>query len=100
MLFFAKKRLNAQAREHVCAGATVARGLRGCGAGGNMPVGGAGFFDGNGGARAAGVWRLLMDQVDLMDQMDKMGAPRYTPWVCMSLSGMARVMICRRGVLA
>ena len=33
---------------------------------------------------------MLMDQVDLMDQMDKRGAPRYTPWVCMPLSGMAQ----------
>ena len=43
MLFFAKKRLNAQAREHVCAGAMAARAVwqRWC-AGGNMPVGGAG----------------------------------------------------------
>ena len=40
MLFLAKKLLNAQAREHVCAGA-MARGL----------------FDSSGGARAAGVWR-------------------------------------------
>ena len=38
----------------------------------------------------AGAWRLLMDQVDRMDQMDKMGAPRYTPWVCMPQCGLAR----------
>ena len=25
---------------------------------------------------------MLMDRVDLMDQMDKRGAPRDTPWVC------------------
>ena len=30
---------------------------------------------GNGGARATGVWRLFMDQVDLMDLMDNVGAP-------------------------
>ncbi len=72
MLFLAKKLLNAQAREHVCAGA-MAREL----------------LDGNGGARAAGVWRLLMD---LMDLMDKMGAPLYTPWVCLPQSGLARVI--------
>ena len=56
--------------------------------------------DSNGGVQAAGAWRLLMDQVDLMDQMDKRGAPRDNPWVCMPLSGLARVMICRWGVLA
>ena len=39
-------------------------------------------FDGNGGVQAAGAWRLLMDQVDLMDQMDKRGAPRDNPRVC------------------
>ena len=44
--------------------------------------GSAGFFYGNGGMPSTGAWRLLMDQVDLMDQMDKMGASRYTPWVC------------------
>ena len=44
------------------------------------------FFDGGGGMRVAVAWRLFMDQVDLMDQMDKMGAPRYTPGVrCRSL---------------
>ena len=42
----------------------------------------AGLFDSNGGVRGAGAWRLLMDRVDLMDLMDKMGAPLYTPWVC------------------
>ena len=41
-----------------------------------------GFFDGNGGLLSAEAWRLFMDQVDLMDQMDKMGAPWYTPRVC------------------
>ena len=49
--------------------------------GADLPQGYAGN-DGNGGARAAGVWRLLMDQVDLMDLMDNVGAPRDTPWVC------------------
>ncbi len=42
----------------------------------------AGQRDGNGGVRVAGARRLLMDQVDQMDLMDKMGAPRYTPRVC------------------
>ena len=46
----------------------------------------------------AGVWRLFMDQVDLIDLMDKMGAPRDNPRVCGALSGLARVMICRRGM--
>ena len=36
---------------------------------------------GNGGVRAAGARRLFMDQVDLMDLMDNVGAPRDTPWV-------------------
>ena len=31
------------------------------------------LLDGIGGVRVAWVWRLLMDQVDLMDLMDKMG---------------------------
>ena len=47
-------------------------------------------FDGNGGLRATGAWRLLMDQVDLMDQMDNVGAPLYNPWVCMPQFGLAR----------
>ena len=40
------------------------------------------FFDGNGGVQSAGVRRVFTDQVDLMDQMDTMGAPRYTSRVC------------------
>ena len=36
-----------------------------------------------------------MDLIDLMDQMDKMGASRYTPWVCTSLFGLARAKSCR-----
>ena len=35
------------------------------------------LLDGNGGVRVAWVWRLHMDQVDLMDLMDKMGAPVF-----------------------
>jgi len=50
---------------------------------------------GNGGTRATGVWRLLMDQVDLMDLMDNVGAPRDNPRVCGALGGLARVGICR-----
>ena len=36
---------------------------------------------------SAGAWRLLMDQVDLMDLMDKMGAPRDNPRVCSAAVG-------------
>ena len=50
------------------------------------------LFDGNGGVRAAGAWRLLMDLMDRMDLMDKLGAPRDTPWV-----GGAAVEVGRRG---
>ena len=95
MLFSAKKLLNAQAREHVRAGA-MARGL--FNGNGGLRGAGACLPDGNGGLRAAAAWRLLMDQVDLMDQMDKMGAPCDTPWVCMPLSGLARAKIYRRGM--
>ena len=55
-------------------------------------------LDGNGGVQTAAVWRLFMDQVDLMDLMDKMGAPRDTPRVCRALCDLARVIICRRGM--
>ena len=55
------------------------------------------FFDGNGGMQAAAAWRLLMDQVDLMDQMDKMGAPRYTPRVCSAAVWRGSGKIYRRG---
>ena len=77
MLFFAKKLPNAQARGRRC--------VCGC----------AMELDGSGGVQAAGVWRLFMDQVDLMDLMDKMGAPRDNPGVCMPLSGLAWVEMCR-----
>ena len=40
-----------------------------------------GQLDGGGCMRAAEARRLQMDQVDLMDQMDKTGAPLNTPWV-------------------
>ena len=40
-----------------------------------------GQLDGCGGMRAAAARRLQMDQVDLMDQMDKTGAPLNNPWV-------------------
>ena len=43
---------------------------------------------------------LVSDLSDLSDLSDNFGAPLYTPWVCVSLAGLARVMICRRGVLA
>ena len=40
-----------------------------------------GQLDGGGGMRAAAARRLQMDQVDLMDKMDKIGAPLNNPWV-------------------
>ena len=61
----------------------------------DVPEGGTGFFNGNGGVQSAAAWRLRMDQMDQMDQMDNVGAPRYTPWVCMPQSGLARVKIYR-----
>ena len=48
--------------------------------------------DGNGGVRAAVVWRLRMDQMDPMNQMDQVGAPQDTPWVCVPLCVLARVI--------
>ena len=52
---------------------------------------GAGVYAGNVMAtvvcETAGARRLFMDQVDLMDQMDKMGAPRDTPRVCSAAVG-------------
>ena len=54
--FFAKKLPNAQARGRRCV---------------------CGQCDGNGGVQAAAARRLLMDQVDRMDLMDKMGAPVF-----------------------
>ena len=53
---------------------------------------------GNGGVQAAAVWRLFMDQVDLMDLMDNVGAPRDNPRVGGAQFGVARAMICRRGM--
>ena len=38
---------------------------------------------------------MLMDQVDQMDLMDKMGAPRDTPGGCGAQFGVARAGICR-----
>ena len=79
--FFAKKLPNAQARGRRCV---------------------CGQCDGNGGVQAAAVWRLLMDQggpdgpngqdgrARLRPDGLRRGKPRYTPWVCMPLSGLAR----------
>ena len=50
--------------------------------GADLPQGYARQLDGNDGMLSAWAWRLLMDHVDPMDLMDKMGAPRYTPRVC------------------
>ena len=56
-----------------------------CGSGEERPQGYAWQLDGCGGMRVAGARRLLMDQVDLMDLMDKMGASCDTPRVCGAL---------------
>ena len=53
---------------------------------------------GNGGAHVAGAWRLQMDLMDQVDQMDKMGAPRDTPGVCGTLCGLAWAEMCRWGI--
>ena len=50
--------------------------------GADLPLGYAGFFDGNGGMRVAWAWHLRMDLMDLTDLMDKAGAPLYTPRGC------------------
>ena len=42
---------------------------------------------------------LKSDLSDLSDLSDKMGASRYTPWVCLPQSGLARAKSCRGGVL-
>ena len=59
------------------------------------------MFYGNGGMPSAWAWHLRMDQ---MDQMDKLGAPRYTPRVCGAQFGMARgrftVGVCRAFLMA
>ena len=57
--------------------ATAVCRLRGCGAGDRCADGWRGQY-GNGGVQAAAVWRMRMD---LMDRMDKMGAPRDNPRV-------------------
>jgi len=56
-----------------------------------------GFFNGNGGMRGAAARRLLMDQVDQMDLMDKIGAPCDTPWVCGAAVRFGLGKMCRRG---
>ena len=64
-----------------------------------MPRGYAGN-DSIGGVRAAAAWRLHKTYKTYKTYKIMIGAPLYTPWVCMPLSGLARVMICRREVQA
>ena len=64
-------------------------------AGGRCAAGVCGQCDGNGGVRAAAVWRLHKTYKTYKTYKIMIGAPLYTPWVCMSLAGLARVMICR-----
>ena len=57
--------------------------------------------------RGAGVWRLQMDQIDRMDQMDNVGAPVFALMgyavashviprgFAVPLSGMTRAKMCR-----
>ena len=71
---------------------------------GRFTAGVCGQCDGNGGARAAEVWRLRMDLMDLMDLMDNVGAPVFalmgyaaashgiTRGVCGTLCGLARAI--------
>ena len=56
------------------------------------------FFDGGGGMRVAVAWRLFMDQVDLMDQMDKMGAPWDNLRVCGAVGWSDSGLIYHRGM--
>ena len=69
------------------------------GSGEDVPQGYARQLDGNGGMRVAWAWRLHKTYKTYKTYKMMMGAPRDTPWVCMSLAGLARVMICRWGML-
>ena len=52
--------------------------------------------NGNGGLRGAGAGRLHGKFWEFLGIFERdMGAPLYTPWVCMPLSGLARRQICR-----
>ena len=47
-----------------------------------------GFFDGCGGMRIAGAWRLHGNFWEFLGIFERgMGAPLYTPWVCLSVWG-------------
>jgi len=47
-------------------------------------------LDGCGGMRVAAAWRLHKTYKTYKTYKMMMGAPRYTPWVCMPQSGLAR----------
>ena len=50
-------------------------------------------FNGNGGLRGAGAWRLHGKFWEFLGIFERgMGAPLYTPWVCLPQSGVARVI--------
>jgi len=67
----------------------------------DVPMGYAGFFYGNGGVRVAGAWRLhkICGNCEIYERGMgarlrpdglRRGKPRYTPWVCLPLCGLAR----------
>ena len=48
-------------------------------------------FNGNGGLRGAGAWRLHGKFWEFLGIFERgMGAPLYTPWVCLPVGGGAR----------
>ena len=63
-----------------------------------------GLFDGNGGVPSAWAWRLheICGNYEIYER--GMGAPRYTPWVCLPLCGWARgkftVGVCKACLMA
>ena len=54
-------------------------------------------LDGNGGMRAAAVWRLHKTYKTYKTYKIMIGASRYTLWVCLPLFGLARAKSCRWG---
>ena len=60
------------------------------GSGEKLPQGYARQLDGNGGMRVAGAWRLHKTYKTYKTYKMMMGAPLYTPRVCLPQSGMAR----------
>ena len=64
----------------------------------DLPVGVAGFFNGNGGVQSAAAWRLHKTYKTYKTYKMMMGAPLYTPRVCLPQCGMTRAKMCRKGM--